>query len=178
MQDPFTDGGEGLDRVEREARREQAAGEAEAEKLRLASRSLADVAWEAMQQGHTIRVSWIGGDAQGVPQAATGDLVVFTTDEGMRAVNVDALLAVDVLERGVGPGSAGDRTVGSFVAWCRMAEGREVKVDLVGGRRVEGRLVATASDHLLVRTRHGGESALARGQVAAVSVVGDLLVGF
>jgi len=178
MRDAFDDSDDALNRAEREARRDQMAGEVEAEKLRLASRSLTDLVWEAMHRGDAVRLSWQGGEAHGVPLAAIGDLVVFATDDGVRAVNMKVVGTVEIAERGVDRGSAGDRTVGSFVAWCRMAEGREVEVDLVGGRRIEGRLEVTATDHLLVRGRGGFETGLARSQVAAISVVGDLLSVF
>ena len=61
-------------RVEREARREQEAAEAEAQQLQLASRTLTDVAWAAMQQGRRVQLRWIGGEMAGVPIAAIGDL--------------------------------------------------------------------------------------------------------
>jgi hypothetical protein len=164
---------EAAGRVEREARREQAAAEAEAHQLHLASRTLTDVAWEAMQQGHRIRLAWPGGDLTGIALAAVGDLVVVRTEIGAAAANVGVLFSVEVVERSVDRGSAGDRTVESFVAWCRMVEGRQVRAAMVGGRDVEGTLVATASDHLLVRSRSGDETALARSQLAAISVAGD-----
>ncbi len=72
-----------------------------------------------------------------------------------------------------GDGSSGDKTVGSFVAWTRMLESREVRVSLVGGKTLEGMLIATAADHLLVQTRSGNETAIATRAVAAVSVAGD-----
>jgi len=159
--------------AEREARREQAAAEADAHQLRLASRSLTDVAWEAMQHGDRVRLSWSGGEATGIPSAAANDLVVIPTDDGAKAVNTSVLSTIEVTERAVTRGSAGDRTVESFVAWSRMIEGRDVRIDLVGSRSVEGTLIAVATDHLLVRGRHGSEVALARSQVAAISVAGD-----
>jgi hypothetical protein len=164
---------EAAGRVERQARREQAAAEAEARQLHLASRTLTDVVWEAMQQGHRIRLTWPGGDLTGVPSAAVGDLVVVRTEVGAAGANVPVVSSVEVVERNVDRGSAGDRTVESFVAWCRMVEGRQVRIAMLGGREVEGTLVATATDHLLVRSRHDDQMALARSQVAAVSVAGD-----
>lgn len=160
-------------RVEREARREQEAAEAEARQLRMASRTLTDVVWEAMQQGLRVQLRWVGGEMAGVPMAAVGDLVVIRTDEGAAGINVAVLGSVESTGEEAERGSAGDRTVESFVAWCRMIEGRPVLAAVIGGRIVDGILDAVASDHLLIRTRHGNDVAVARTQVAAVSVAGD-----
>ena len=43
---------------------------------------------------------------------------------------------------------------------------------------MDGVLVAVASDHLLVKTRHGNDVAVMQSQVAAVSVAGDLFLAF
>ncbi|GBE23244.1 hypothetical protein BMS3Bbin01_02628 [bacterium BMS3Bbin01] len=161
------------ERAERDARREQTVAEAEARKLHLATRSVTDLVWEAMQQGHRVRFSWPGGEAVGVPSAAVGDLVVIQTERGARALNTAALSAVEVTEKKASRGSPGDRTVESFVAWIRMVEGRDARVDMRGGRWYEGTVLATASDHILLRGRHGDEIAVARSQIAAISVAGD-----
>ena len=155
------------------ARREQEAAEAEAQQLHLASRSLTDVAWEAMQQGLRVHLRWIGGELAGLPIAAVGDLVVMRTDEGAAGINAEFLGSVETIGEEADRGSAGDRTVESFIAWCRMIEARPVRVAVIGGSIVDGTLAAVASDHLLLRTRHGNEIAVARTQVAAVSVAGD-----
>lgn len=162
-------------RIEREARREQTEMEADAYQLHLASRTMAEVAWAAMQQGDRIRLSWPGGAVVGVPSAAVGDLIVVSTESGAAGVNTAVVSAIEVADRGFGRGSAGDRTVESFVALCRMVEGRPIRAHMVGGRSVEGTLVATAKDHLLVGTSDGNV-ALARNQVAAVSVAGELFL--
>lgn len=159
--------------VERRARRDQIEGEVEARQLHLASRSLVDVAWEAMQQGHRIRVTWIGGEVQGIPSAAVEDLVVIPADDGTHAVNLEAASTIEVIERRAGEGSVGDRTLGSFVALCRLVEGSPVTCHLHGGRRFDGVLETTAQDHLYIRTRSGAEMAANRSQVAALSVFGD-----
>ena len=160
-------------RVEREARREQEAAEAEARQLQLASRTLTDVAWEAMQQGRRVQLRWLGGELTGVPLAAVGDLVVIRTDEGAAGINVAVLGSVETTGEKADRGSTGDRTVESFIAWCRMIEARPVRVAVIGGGIVDGVLLAVASDHLLIMNRHGDEVAVARTQVAAVSVAGD-----
>ncbi len=178
MPDPWDDTEDWLAPAEREARRDQIEGEAEAHQLRLASRSLFDVAWEAMAQGHRLRLAWPGGETSGTPSAVVGDLVLLPTGEGVMAVNLLAVGIVEVIERRAGRGSSGDRTLGSLVAFCRMVEGGGVSCGLVGGRRVDGVLVATASDHLLIRTASGGEVAVARSQVATVSVAGDFPFAF
>lgn len=72
-----------MGRVERQARRDQLEEEAGAEQLRLMSRSLTEVAWEAMQQGHRIRLTWSGGETQGVPSTAVDDLVVLPVEHGV-----------------------------------------------------------------------------------------------
>lgn len=173
MPDVWDEMDEAASRAEREIRREQAAAEMDAHQLHLASRSLTYLVWEAMQQGDRVRMSWPGGSTEGVPAAAVGDLVVIQTSHRTEAVNVAAVSTVDLVERRVGPGSAGDRTVESFIAWCRMAEGRLVRIAVVGGQPVEGTLLANAADHLLVQTRHGDQVAVARSQTAAVSVAAD-----
>ena len=164
-----------MSRAERQARRDQVEDEAEAERLRLMKRSLTDVAWEAMQRGHKIRVTWLGGVNHGIPFAAIGDLVILTLDQGRLAVNLETVTSLEVVERRAGPGSTGDRMVESFVAFCRLVEGTHVTCHAVGGGRVDGTLLATATDHLYIRTGTGGEVALVRSQVAAISVVGDFL---
>lgn len=173
MSDVWDEMDEAASQAEREARREQAAAEAEALELHLASRTLTVVAWEAMQQGRRVQLRWIGGELAGVPLAAIGDLVVIHTDEGAAGVNVGALNSVEVWGEKVEDGSAGDRTVESFVAWCRMIQGRPVHVAIRGGTTIDGVLVAVAPDHLLIRTRHGNDVGAARTQVVAVSVAGD-----
>lgn len=164
--------------VERRARRDQIEGEAEARQLHVASRSLVDVAWEAMQQGHRIRITWIGGETQGVPSAAVEDLVVIPADDGIHAVNVAAVSTVEVVERRAGAGSVGDRTLGSFVALCRLVEGSPVTCHLLGERRLDGVLETTAQDHLYLRTSSGAEMAAAKSRVAALSVFGDFALAF
>jgi len=171
--DPWDEAEESMGRVERQARRDQVEDEAGAEQLRLMSRSLTEVAWEAMQQGHRIRLTWPGGETQGVPSAAVGDLLVLPVERGVQAVNLEAVATVEVTERRVEPGSSGDRTLGSFVAFCRMVEGGQVTCHMVGGRSLDGVLVATATDHLYIRTSSGSEIAAARTRVAALSVAGD-----
>lgn len=168
--DPWDDAEESIGRVERQARRDQVEEEAGAEQLRLMSRSMTEVVWEAMQQGHRIRMTWPGGETQGIPTAAVGDLVVLPAEEGVQAVNLDAMATVEVIERRAGPGSSGDRTLGSFVALCRMMEASQVTCHMVGGRRLDGVLVATATDHLYIRTSSGNEVAAARTRVATLSV--------
>ena len=147
--------------------------ETEAEQLRLMSRSLTDVAWEAMQQGHRIRLTWPGGELQGIPTAAVGDLVLLSFEQGVQAVNLDVVATIAVTERRAGRGSSGDRTVESFVAFCRMVEGVQVSCAMLGGRRADGVLVATATDHLYIRSGSDSYVAAARTQVAAISVAGD-----
>lgn len=173
MPDSWDEIDEAAGHVEREARREQAAAEAEALELHLASRTLTVVAWEAMQQGRRVQLRWVGGELSGVPLAAVGDLVVMRTDEGAAGVNVATLSSVETSEQKVDDGLVGDRTVESFVAWCRMVQGRPVHVSVLGGRTVDGVLVAVAPDHLMVRTRLGSDVAVTRSEVAAVSVAGD-----
>jgi hypothetical protein len=167
------DAEESMRSVERQARRDQVEEEAEAERLRLMSRSLTEVAWEAMQQGHRIRLTWPGGETQGVPSAAVGDLLVFPVEQGVQAVNLDAVATVEVIERRASKGSSGDRTLGSFVAFSRMVEGGQVTCHMIGGRSLDGVLVATATDHLYIATSSGSEIAAARNRVAALSVAGD-----
>lgn len=159
--------------VERQARRDQIEGEAEAHQLHLASRSLVELAWEAMQQGHRVRLTWVGGEVQGVPSAALEDLVIIRGEDRAQAVNLEVVSTIEGVERRVAGGSAGDRTVGSFVALCRLVEGSPVACHMLGGRRIDGVLVATAGDHLYIRTSSGAEVAAARSQVAALSVFGD-----
>lgn len=173
MSDLWDEADEAMGRVERQARRDQVEEEAEAERLRLMKRSLTDVAWEAMQQGHRIVLCWPGGEACGVPSAAVTDLVLVPTEQGTTAVHLEAVSTIEVVERRATAGSSGDRTLGSFVAFCRMAEGASMTCELVGGRRIEGTLLATATDHLYMRTAGGVEFAAARGRVAAISVAGD-----
>lgn len=174
--DPWDEAEESMGPVERQARRDQIEGEVEAHQLHLASRSLIDVVWDAMQQGHRVRITWIGGETQGVPSAAIEDLVVLPAEDGIQAVNLEAISTVEVIERRVGEGSSGDRILGSFVALCRLVEGSPVTCHLLGGRRVDGHLVATAQDHLYVRTGSGAEVAAARTEVAALSVAGDFVL--
>lgn len=131
------------------------------------------MAWEAMQRGDRIRVAWLGGEVSGVPIAALGDLIVIPTETHQVGINVGSVSLVSVLDGAAGQGLTGDRTVGSFVAWTRMLEGRPVRMSMVGGEAIEATLIATAVDHLLVRTRSGNETGFATRAVAAVSVAGD-----
>jgi len=171
--DPWDEAEESMGPVERQARRDQIEGEAEARQLHLATRSLAGVAWEAMQEGHRVRITWDGGDCLGVPTVALEDLVVMPADGGVQAVNLEAVTTIEIVERRVAEGSTGDRSLGSFVAFCRFVEGSPVVCHLIGGRRVDSVLVATAKDHLYIRPSSGSEMAAARSQVAALSVFGD-----
>ena len=160
-------------RMEREARREQATAEAEGRQLHLASRTLTDVAWEAMQRGDRLRVSWPGGELAGVVSAAVGDLVVIRTEVGAAGINTATVTSIEAVSGDSEHGAVGDRTVESFVAWCRMLVGQPARISVTGGRTVEGTLAAVAPDHLLIRLRGGGEVAVARTRVAVVSVAGE-----
>lgn len=171
--DPWDEAEDAIGPVERQARRDQIEGETEARQLHLASRSLVDLAWEAMQQGDRVRFTWVGGEAQGVPSAAIEDLVVLPAEDGIRAINLAAISTVEVIERRVRQGSSGDRTLGSFVALCRLVEGSPVACHLVGGRQIDGHLVATAQDHIYIRSGSGSEVAAAKSEIAALSVAGD-----
>jgi hypothetical protein len=173
MADPLDELRDEGSAVEREFRRDQAAAEAEAFQLQRATRSMVRMAWEAMQRGGRIRVAWLGGEVSGVPIAAVGDLIVVPTETHQVGINIGSVSLVSMLDGTGGEGSVGDQTVGSFVAWTRMLEGRPVRVSMVGGETIEATLIATAVDHLLVRTRSGDETAFATRAVAAVSVVGD-----
>ncbi len=173
MSDPFEELDDTGSAVEREFRRDQAAAEAEAFQLQQATRSIVRLAWEAMQRGDRIRVSWLGGEVSGVPLAAIGDLVVIPTETHQMGVNTGSVSSLSILGGLGGEGSSGDKTVGSFVAWTRMLEGRAVRISLLGGETIEAKLIATAADHLLVQTRSGDETAIATGAVTAVSVAGD-----
>lgn len=175
MPDVWDEMDETAGRIEREARREQAEMEADAHQLHLASRTMVEVAWASMQQGDRIRLWWVGGSVAGVPSAAVGDLIVVATESGAAGVNASVVSAIEVADRSFGRGSSGDRTVESFIALCRMVEGRPVRVHMVGGRSVEGTLVATAKDHLLLHASDG-DIALARSQIAAISVAGELFL--
>jgi hypothetical protein len=126
-----------------------------------------------MQQGDRVRITWDGGECQGVPSAALEDLVVLPADDRVLAVWIEAVTTVEVTESRAANGTTGDRTLGSFVAFCRLIEGHRVACHLVGGGKVDGTLIATAQDHLYIRTRSGSEVAVARLQLAAVSAAGD-----
>lgn len=166
-----------LHRIEREARREQASAEAESLQLHLASRTLGDFCWEAMQGGAVLRVGWPGGKLVGDPLAAVRDLLVLKVDVGTAAVNLSVVSSITIVERRPEVATVGERDPGSFLAWCRMVESRSVRVQLVSGRTAEGTLTAVTPDHLLVATRSGDQSALAHASVAAVQVEGDPLFG-
>jgi hypothetical protein len=171
--DPWNEAEDSMGTVERQARRDQIEGEAEGHQLHLAKRSLIDVAWEAMQQGDRVRITWEGGECRGVPSAALEDLVVMPTDDGVLAIRIEAVTAVEVTDKRSGKGSTGDRALGSFVAFCRLVEGHRLACHVVGGGRIDGILITTAQDHLYIRTGSGSEVAVARLQLAAVSVTGD-----
>lgn len=173
MADPFDELKDSASAVEREFRRDQAAAEADAFQLLRATRSMVGLAWEAMQRGGRIRVAWLGGEVSGIPIAALGDLIVVPIDAHQIGINIGSASQVSMLDGPGGEGLSGDRTVGSFVAWTRMLEGRQVRVLIVGGETIDATLVATAVDHLLIRTRSGNETAVAIRAVAAVSVAGD-----
>jgi hypothetical protein len=173
LADQFDDLEDSGSSIEREFRRDQAVAEADAIQLQRATRTMVRLAWEAMQRGDRIRVAWLGGEVSGVPAAALGDLIVVPTETHQAGINIGSVSLVAVVEGDGGDGSVGDRTVGSFAAWTRMLEGRAVRLSVVGGETIEAILIATAADHLLVRTRSGSETAVATGAVAAMSVVGD-----
>ena len=173
MADPFDELDSPGSTVEREFRRDQAAAEADAVQLQRATRTMVTLAWEVMQRGDRIKVAWLGGEVSGVPIAALGDLVVVPTETHQMGINLGVVSLLSVLDGEGGEGSVGDRTVGSFVAWTRMLEGRAIRLSVVGGETIEATLVATARDHLLIETRSGGATAVATRSVVAVSVVGD-----
>lgn len=173
MADQFDDLEDSGSSIERQFRRDQAGAEADAIQLQRATRTMVRLAWEAMQRGDRIRVAWLGGEVSGVPAAALGDLIVIPTENHQAGINVGSVSLVAIVEAESGDGSVGDRTVGSFAAWTRMLEGRAVRLSVVGGETIEATLIATAPDHLLVKTRSGTETAVATRAVAAVSVVGD-----
>lgn len=166
-----------LRQIEREARREQATAEAEAVQLERSRRSLTDFVWSAMQGGRRIRVAWHRGEMVGDPVHVAGDLVVVRSESSVTAFQLGCRSTVSI----VGAASreavtAGGYGVGSFVAWCRMAEGVPSTVILAGLASVTGPILAVASDHLLVGP--DGAMAVALSGVVGVQTEPGVLVGF
>jgi hypothetical protein len=140
-----------LRRIEREARREQAAAEAEAVQLERSRRSLTDFVWSAMQEGRRIRVAWHGGELVGDPVHVAGNLVVVRSETSVTAFYLGCVSTVSIVSAGSRETvTVGGYGVGSFEAWCRMAEGVPSTVILAGLASVSGPILAVASDHLLV----------------------------
>ena len=166
-----------LQHVERLARRQQMAAESESLQLHLASRSLVDVCREAMHRGSELTVHWPGGRVTGYARTAINDLVVLRLASGVAAIRLTAVAEITEAASTRDHATSGSSDPGSFVAWCRAAEGLEVQALSVGGIQSAGVLAAVGADHLLMR-RASGHTAISLSAVVAVKADRDPLFGF
>lgn len=178
MPDLWDEAEDAMRSVERQARRDQLEGELEGYRHHLADRTIDGFVWEAMQRGDLIRMTWPGGSVRGSVVAAVDDLAIVTLESRTYAVRLPAVATVEVVESRADSGSTGDRSLGSFVALCRMVEGLPIAIDVIGGGRVDGVLLTTALDHLVLHTEAGAEIAVSLEQVAAVLVPRDFAFAF
>lgn len=177
MPDLWDEAEEAMRSVERQARRDQLEGEREGYRHHLAGRTLDGFASDLMQRGDLIRIAWPGGSVRGLLKAAVADLAIVGLESRLYAVCLTAVATVEVVESRADSGSTGDRSLGSFVAFCRMVEGLSITVDLIGGEQVDGVLLATAPDHLVFQSGRG-EIAVALDKVAAALVPREFAFAF
>jgi len=147
------------ERVGGEFRRTAEEDEFTARKAALRSRDLAQVAYELLSRGDTVRVVVGGISIRGVLTHARSNLATLTPIEGAEVhLNLGGPLAIDVVERATAGGSTRERYgPETFVARLRELELNETPVELLlgfTGDRPSGVIEAVGADHLML----GGET--------------------
>lgn len=154
-------------------RAEAEASEREAAQLSMRSRSLADVAFDAMSRGDTLAVTAGGKTFTGRVDYAAGDLMTLETSLGRIDVNLAGPVAIQVVERARSGGRARTAGPGSFRGRLLEHEGaREVEVwAAVLAGPLRGKVRVAARDHVVFEDREGREWVL---PLAAVGYVARL----
>ena len=141
------------------ARAEAEASEREAAQLAMRTRSLADVAFEAMSRGDTLAVAAGGKTFTGRVGYAAGDLMTLETGLGRIDVNLAGPVAIQVVERARSGGRARAEGPGGFRGRLLEHEGaREVEVWATGlAGPLRGKVKVAARDHVVFEDREGRE---------------------
>lgn len=152
-------------------RAEAEASEREAAQLSMRTRSLADVAFDAMSRGDTLAVTAGGKTFTGRVGYAAGDLMTLETGTGRVDVNLAGGVAIRVMERARSGGRARPEGPGSFRGRLLEHEGvRDVELwSTVLPDPIRGTVKVAARDHVVFRDREGREWFLPLSTVAYVA---------
>jgi hypothetical protein len=143
------------ERVGGEFRRTAEEDEYVARKAALRSRDLAQVAYELLSRGDTIRVTIGGSSVRGVLTHARATLATLTPLEGPSVhLNLEGPLTIDVIERSSGGGRTREQYgPETFVARLRELELAEAYVELLvgfGTNNPRGVIESVSADHVMV----------------------------
>lgn len=156
--------GFGYERAEQDfrsaARAEAEVSEREAAQLGMRSRSLADVAFEAMAKGDLIAVSAGTRIFTGHVAYAAGDLMTLEAGGSPVDVNLRGPVSIRVVERARSGGIGRREGPGSFRGRLLEYEGRPGTVEMgsiLFSEPLRGTVRVAAQDHLLVEDQGGHE---------------------
>lgn len=143
------------ERVGGEFRRTAEEDEYTARKAALRHRTLAQVAYELLSRGDTVRVSIATTSFRGVITHARGSLATLTVAEGSEVhLNLGGPLTLDVVERSATGGRTREQFgPETFVARLRELELAEAPIEAVvgfGDVRPAGVIEAVSEDHLML----------------------------
>lgn len=133
-------------------RLEAEAAEADAMKLILRRRSIADVANEIMNRGDVVSLSCAGATTRGTITHASNDLAIIETTHSLFNVNLHSSVAIRI----VAPAHRGGvgRASGSSSYRARMLEleisGEFVEIFYSASEPVRGSIAVVGKDHLVV----------------------------
>ncbi len=154
--DPIEELGRELrEKVAGEFRRTAEEDEHAARKAALRKRDLAQVAYELLARGDTVRVTIGSTQMRGVVTHARGNLATLTTGDAVEMhLNLDGPLLLDVVERSTAGGSSREQFgPGTFIARMRELELNRAPVEIYLGftdTRPIGVIDAVAKDHLML----------------------------
>lgn len=148
--------------------------EGAARHIRLARRTLADVAFELLGRGDTVQLNVGNERFVGVVAYARGTLATLETSAGDEChVNLEGPVTLRVTKRSEGGGrSQPEFGPDSFEARLRElqhGEGRVVMSMPVIGESIACRITAVAADHVMVTDLTGQEWFVPQGQIGTVT---------
>ena len=144
-------------RMETRIRQEFELAESEAMILAARQKRMADVAWEASQSGHMVRVLVGKRRLDGLPVYVRNDLMMMETPNGRAEVCIPGVDALTVLPT-LGEGRPESHTVETFRSRMGMLQLLEEDFEVVcrgGVSGFTGKIECVARDHVAVTTAIG-----------------------
>lgn len=158
--DPFEELDRELrERVGGEFRRTAEEDEYTARKAALRARDLAQVAYEMLSRGDTVRLTIGTNSVRGVITHARGTLATLAAADGTAVhANLAGPIVIDVVERSTAGGRAREQFgPESFIARLRELELASADVEVIVGHsdlNPSGRIEAVGKDHLMIVAEH------------------------